>query len=124
MRTRKHELHSARFAEARPAPDEAPLEAAGPARPERHEPTLADPGPRHLSFREWTAVVWRSVKKLRNDNMKMIAQALAYSSFLAIPSVLLVVIGLFTLLASPSTITLVIDHLGRVMPGAAKTLVG
>lgn len=77
-----------------------------------------------MKARDWAGVIWRAAKELRNDNMTMIAQALAYSSFLAIPSVLLVVIGLFTFFASPSTITLVIDHLGRVMPGAAKTLVG
>jgi membrane protein len=54
--------------------------------------------------------------------MLMVAQALAYSTFLAIPSVLLVAVGAFTLLAGPSTITTVIDHLGGVMPGSAKSL--
>jgi membrane protein len=56
------------------------------------------------------------------DNMPMVAQALAYSTFLAIPSVLLVAVGAFTLLAGPSTITTVIHHLGGVMPNAAKSL--
>ena len=36
--------------------------------------------------------------------MLMIASALAYSTFFAIPSVLLVVVGLFTLIAGPETI--------------------
>ena len=57
------------------------------------------------------------------DNMLMIASALAYSSFFAIPSVLLVAIGLFTLLASPGTILTVVDHLGHVMPTQSTELV-
>jgi membrane protein len=52
----------------------------------------------------------------------MIAQALAYSTFLAIPSVLLVAVGLFTLLAGPGTIDRVIAHLHTVMPGQATSL--
>jgi membrane protein len=54
--------------------------------------------------------------------MLMIAQALAYSTFLAIPSVLLVAIGVFTLAVGPETITTVINHLNGVMPGAARSL--
>jgi len=54
--------------------------------------------------------------------MPMFAQALAYSSFFALPSVLLLAIGLFTLLAGPATITHVINHIGGVMPAQAKTL--
>jgi membrane protein len=57
------------------------------------------------------------------DNMLMIASALAYSTFFAIPSVLLVAIGLFTLLASPGTILTVVDHLGHVMPTQSTELV-
>jgi membrane protein len=53
----------------------------------------------------------------------MIAQALAYSTFFAIPSVLLLAVGLFTLIVGPQTITTVVDHLGRVMPQQATTLV-
>ena len=40
----------------------------------------------------------------------MIASALAYSAFLAIPSVLLVATGLFTLVAGPATIASLIQH--------------
>lgn len=57
-----------------------------------------------------------------DDNMTVFAQALAYSAFFAIPSVLLLAVGLFTLVAGPATITHVIDHLGGVMPGEAKAL--
>jgi len=75
-----------------------------------------------LSARDWFAVVKRGGKALLDDNMPMFAQALAYSSFFALPSVLLLAIGLFTLLAGPATITHVINHIGGVMPGQAKTL--
>jgi membrane protein len=75
-----------------------------------------------LSARDWFAVVKRGGKGMLDDNMPMFAQALAYSSFFALPSVLLLAIGLFTLLAGPATITHVINHIGGVMPGQAKTL--
>jgi membrane protein len=55
--------------------------------------------------------------------MTLIASALAYSTFFAIPSVLLGVVGLFTLLAGPAAIDAVMQHLGHVMPAQAAQLV-
>ena len=52
----------------------------------------------------------------------MIAQALAYSTFFAIPSVLLVAVGLFTLLAGPGTIATLMSHFEKVMPQQATQL--
>jgi membrane protein len=52
----------------------------------------------------------------------MLASALAYSTFFAIPSVLLVVVGLFTLIASPSAITSLMQHFNHVMPAQATHL--
>ncbi|HZT92474.1 MAG TPA: YihY/virulence factor BrkB family protein [Gaiellaceae bacterium] len=106
----------------RPEPDEVALDDAPQPQPERGEGVLADPAPSDLSLRDWLAVLRRGAKRMLHDNMTMIAQALAYSSFLAIPSVLLVVIGLFTLFASPATVTHVIDHLNGVIPSQAKSL--
>jgi membrane protein len=91
--------------------------------PEHEEPTLDDVGVRDLSARDWLAVTKRAVKKMLDDNMTMIASALAYSSFFAIPSVLLAVVGLFTLVAGPSTIDTVVQHLGQVMPPQATQLI-
>ncbi|MGH3001600.1 MAG: YihY/virulence factor BrkB family protein [Gaiellaceae bacterium] len=108
--------------ERRPAPDEAQLEGATTPQPERDEPRLRDPGPADLSRRDWLAVLKRAGKEMLDDNMMMIAQALAYSSFFAIPSVLLVVVGLFTLLAGPGTIATIVQHLGSVMPPQATHL--
>jgi hypothetical protein len=59
-----------------------------------------------------------------DDNMPMIAQALAFSTFMAIPAVLLVALGAFTLFASPQAITTLMDHFGSVMPQQATQLLG
>src|SRR5581483_6232566 len=48
--------------------------------------------------------------------------ALAYNSFLAIPSVLLVVLGVFTLVTGPDTINSLMQHFGHVMPAQATQL--
>jgi membrane protein len=52
----------------------------------------------------------------------MLASALAYASFFAIPSVVMVAVGLFTLIAGPGTIDTLIGHLHGVMPGEATRL--
>jgi membrane protein len=109
-----------------PAPDEAPLddEATGP-QPERAEPTLAAPvGLRDLSLADWRAAGIRSAKESLDDDVPMIASALAYSSFLAIPSALLVLVGLFTLVAGPDTITSLMDRFGSVEPAQTTDLLG
>jgi membrane protein len=54
----------------------------------------------------------------------MLASALAYSTFFAIPSVLLVVVGAFTLIAGPQTITALMGHFSHVMPAQATNLLG
>lgn len=112
QRNRKDDYH-----EERPLPDEAP-----DPQPEREEPRLDDPGPHHLSRRDYFAVVRRAVKKFNSDNMTSIAAALAYYAFLAIPAALLVAVGVFSLLAGPDAITTVIDKLSVVMPGQATSL--
>jgi len=110
----------------RPEPDEAPLEdEGGPApQPERREPKLRDPGLRDLSFADWKAVVIRAGKKFLENNAMMLASALAYASFFAIPSVLIVATGLFTLVAGPDTINHLMQQLHGVMPAQATQLLG
>ena len=56
--------------------------------------------------------------------MPMTASAVAYSSFFAIPSVLLLSIGLFTLVASPQTIAELMDRFSTFMPTEATQLLG
>jgi membrane protein len=108
----------------RPLPDEAPLAAdeQPTPQPERGEPRLDDPGLRDLSFRDYRAILVRSGKEFMDDNCMMLASALAYSTFFAIPSVLLAAVGVFTLVASPSTITSLIHHLDGVIPSSAQHL--
>ena len=76
-----------------------------------------------LSPREFLRVCTHAGKKMLEDNMTMLASALAYSTFFAIPSVLLVAVGLFTLLAGPQTITSLIHSFGHVMPKQATELI-
>lgn len=69
----------------------------------------------------WT-VLRRAAKDSLDDGVPMIAQALAYSLFLAIPAVMLVVLGLFSLAAEPATVESLIDRVSTVTPEEAATL--
>jgi membrane protein len=118
-----------RATDQRPLPDEAQLgdERAGRApmpQPEPSEPRLENPGLLDLSFRDWRAIFVRAVKEFLEDNGTMLASALAYSTFFAIPSVLLVVVGVFTLVVGPQTIASLMAHFSHVMPGQATSLLG
>jgi membrane protein len=108
---------------ARPAPDEAPLEDEAQPRSEQRE-GRADAGVTDLTARDWLEIVKRAGNNTIDDNMPMIAQALAYSTFIAIPAVLLVTLGVFTLVAGPQTITTLMNHFGSVMPQQATQLLG
>ena len=52
----------------------------------------------------------------------MTAQALAYSLFLAIPAVFLVLLGLFSVFADEGAVQDIVDRVGTVMPAEAVTL--
>jgi membrane protein len=88
----------------RPEPDEAPLEEE--SRTGRR------------------ALLVRAVKAFLADNGTMLASALAYSTFFAIPSALLVVVGGFTLVAGPGTIDSLMQHFQTVMPAQVTSLLG
>jgi membrane protein len=92
--------------------------------PERSEPQLVDPGLFDLSFRDWRAVFTRACKEFLEDNGTMLASALAYSTFFAIPAVLLLAVGLFTLVVGPQTISTLMTHFSHVMPAQATSLLG
>jgi membrane protein len=76
------------------------------------------------SLRDWCATFVRAGKRFLKDNGTMLASALAYSTFLAIPAVLLVVVGAFTLIAGPETISSLMAHFSQVMPAEATSLIG
>ncbi|MFL5909221.1 MAG: YihY/virulence factor BrkB family protein [Gaiellaceae bacterium] len=69
-------------------------------------------------------ILVRAGKRLLAHNGTMLASALAYSAFFAIPSVLLVTVGVFTLAVGPGTITSLMQHFSHVMPSQATTLLG
>ena len=91
--------------------------------PEHHEPRLAEPTPGSLSGRDYLAVVRRSVSQFREDNLTNIAAALAYYAFLAIPSVLMVAVGIFGLVGDPGAVGTIVGKLGGIVPSQAQTLV-
>jgi membrane protein len=101
----------------RPAPDEVPL-----PQPERHEPQLDDPSLGDLSNTDYVAIVKRAGKSALADGITDLAAALAYYSFMAIPSVLLVAVGVFTLVASPNDISSLLAHVGKVVPAQTTEL--
>src|SRR5918996_391008 len=92
--------------------------------PERWEPTLADPRLRDLTPRDWLAVFRRATADTIEDDMPMVASAVSYSSFFAIPSILLLAVGLFTLVATPDTIEELTDRFSTFMPTEATELLG
>jgi membrane protein len=100
----------------------AQSEEAPQPQPERSEPVKVDPGLSDLSKRDYLAILHRAGRETLDDNVPMIASALAYSSFLAIPSALLVATGLFTLIAGPDTISNLMQHLGEIAPKQTVTL--
>ncbi|MGH3084558.1 MAG: YihY/virulence factor BrkB family protein [Gaiellaceae bacterium] len=98
-------------------------ESAIQPQPERDEPTLADPRPRDLSKRDYLAIMIRAGKESLNDHITNLAAALAYYTFLAIPSALLVVVGVFGLVGDDDTVSTIIDKLEGVVPQEALTLI-
>ena len=117
LQRRRDRPESDDYYEERPLPDEAPE-----PQPERDEPRIDEPGLRDLSRSDYFAVVRRALKKFNGDNMTSIAAALAYYAFLAIPAALLVVVGVFSLVAGPNAISTVIDKLNAIAPSQATSL--
>ena len=102
----------------RPEPDEAPQ-----PQPEVEEPELRDPEPADLSKRDYLAILVRAFKRANEDHIPNLAAALAYYAFLAIPSTLLVAVGLFSMFANPSDVSSLVNKLGTVMPAQATSLI-
>jgi len=114
----RSDTHNGDGPRGRPVPDEAPQ-----PQPEHSEPRLADPEPTDLSKRDYVAILKRAFKRANADHVTTLAAALAYYAFLAIPSALLIAIGLFSLLASPQDVSTLVDKLGTIMPSQATSLI-
>jgi membrane protein len=98
-------------------------ESAVQPQPERDETRLADPTPRDLSMRDYLAIMIRAGKESLNDHITNLAAALAYYSFLAIPSALLIAVGVFSLVGDEDAVSTIIDKLEGVVPQEALTLI-
>jgi membrane protein len=98
-------------------------EAAESPQPEREEPKLAEPGVGDLSKRDYLAILTRAGKSALADHITNLAAALAYYAFLAIPSLLLVAVGVFNLAADEDAVTTIIDKLQGIVPQEALDLI-
>jgi membrane protein len=78
--------------------------------------------PRRRSGREYLTILKTAFAEFKDDNLTTVAAALAYYAFLAIPSVLMVAVGLFGLVSSPSGAASLVDRLSGVMPEQAQAL--
>jgi membrane protein len=65
-----------------------------------------------------------AAREAGEHHLPMTAQALAFSLFLAIPSALLVLLGVFSLVADPGDVQRLVERLESVMPEEAADLVG
>jgi membrane protein len=91
--------------------------------PEHEEPQLAEPGPSDLSKRDYGAIIVRAGRQALKHHVTNLAAALAYYGFLAIPSLLLVSVGVFSFVGDRSAVTEIIDRLEGLVPQEALSLI-
>ena len=103
--SRERALPSAR----RPIPDEVALESP-------------EPGVSDLGLRDYQGIVRRAARAAADDQITDAAAAIAYYTFLAIPALLLISVGFFSIFAGPSAVETIIDRLGSVVPAEAVKL--
>ncbi len=78
-------------------------------------------GPTDLESRSWTAVLKRTFKGFKKDNLSDWAAALTYYGVLSIFPMLAALVGLLGFIG-PSATQPLIDNLGSVAPGPAKQI--
>ena len=91
--------------------------------PELEEPRAADPTLATLTFRDYLAVFVRAAKRANRDQISHLAQAVAYNAFLAIPSTLLLALGLFASMAGPGSVDSLLSHMQGLVPNSMIDLV-
>lgn len=67
-------------------------------------------------------IAYRGLRSALGHNVTTLAAAIAYYSFLSLPSMLLIAVGVFGLLAGQGAVATLIDHLSGVVPSEAQTL--
>src|SRR5438552_2658349 len=106
------------------ASDLHPGREAGPSpQPELQEPRVGDPALIDLSPRDHGAIFLRALKRSHHNQIRHLAQAVAFNAFLAIPSTLLLALGIFSSVAGPDSVDSLLDHLSAVVPASALDLV-
>ena len=98
-----------------------------PDRPRRSHPDAApvaddELGGTDLGFRDYFGIFKRAGRAAVDDEITDSAAAIAYYGFLAIPALLLISVGVFSIFAGPDAVETIIDKLGSVIPAAAVTL--
>ena len=78
-------------------------------------------GPTDLPKESWMAVLKRTIKEFKQDNLTDWAAALTYYGVLSIFPMLLALVSILGLIGKSATQPL-IDNLGTVAPGPAKTI--
>ena len=71
---------------------------------------------RDLRMHEWWQIAVAAARSALDNHVPLLASALAYSSFFAIPSLLLVAVGIFTLTSSAGTIDSLLSALQGAIP--------
>ena len=79
---------------------------------------------RDFRLREWWQVGFAAAKSALVHHVPLLASALSYSNFFAIPSLLLVAVGIFTLTASADGIDSLLSALHGAVPQQALDLFG
>ncbi len=101
----------------RPRADPAP---SAPTEPDR---TPAATGLTDLPASDYRSVVARAVKRTLADNMTSVGKGVAYGAFFAIPSAMIVALGVLNLTAGPDSINTLVDRLNGVVPASARELI-
>jgi membrane protein len=93
----------------RPVPDEAPLDDE-------------EVGVTDLRLRDYGRIIKRAGRAAVDDEITDAAAAIAFYGFLAIPALLLISVGVFSIFAGPSAIETIMERLGTVIPAEAVAL--
>jgi membrane protein len=75
-----------------------------------------------LRVRDYAAIFKRAARAAVDDQITDAAAAIAYYAFLAIPALLLISVGVFSIFAGPDAVDTIIERLGSVMPAEAVSL--
>jgi membrane protein len=89
----------------------------------RREPHVGDPAPLDLSLRDYGPIFVRALKRARQNQIGHLAQAVAFNAFLAIPSTLLLALGIFSKEAGPDAVNSLLDRLSNVVPASVLDLI-